>query len=406
MVSVPARARTLFSQVPLSVWRVLAHSMIFGLALSITDILFNFYLASMGYASDVAGLLSTVGRSAGMLLGFPMGLLVDRIGPRRALLTAILAYVASWALLLMAHSLWMLIVCQFLVGGSYILGAIAVTPLLASITHNNQRALAFGWNASATFFVGLIGSVVGGLLPTIAGNLIGSDPQSTAAYRTALLSVLVLGIVAMLPVLRSFPIVVESAASMAAEAARPTLPLRTLTRYALSSLLLGIGGGMILPFQNLFFRHQFTLSDPAVGAVLAWVALGMGLGGLVGAPVAKRIGMRRAAAYLRFGSAPAMVLMLSPSLLLSVIGFFMRGLFVSASFPLNDAIVMQATPLRQRGIATSILNICWAGGWAGAAVISGWVQLTWGFTPIIIATAIAYTFSAWAIVTLPLVESV
>jgi MFS family permease len=97
-----------------------------------------------------------------------------------------------------------------------------------------------------------------------------------------------------------------------------------------------------------------------------------------------------------------MLLMLVPSPILAIAGFFLRGLFVAASFPLNDALVMQATPLRQRGMAVSMMSVLWAGGWAVAAWASGVVQERWGFTPVIIFAAATYVFSSLAIITLPI----
>ncbi|NJO84105.1 MAG: MFS transporter [Blastochloris sp.] len=164
--------------------------------------------------------------------------------------------------------------------------------------------------------------------------------------------------------------------------------------------MLGVGGGAILPFQNLFFRQEYALSDAAVGVVLAWSALGMGIGGLLGGPISARFGLRRAAAWLRICSAPVMLLMLSPLLLPAVAGFFLRGLFVAASYPLNDALVMQSTPVAQRGLAISLLSILWSLGWAGAAAASGWAQLRWGFAPVLVGAAIAYALSGVLIATL------
>ena len=66
--------------------------MLLGFAGSIADLLFNFYLVSLGYAADTAGLLATVSRTAGVVLGLPIGLLIDRAGARRALLVGVSFY--------------------------------------------------------------------------------------------------------------------------------------------------------------------------------------------------------------------------------------------------------------------------------------------------------------------------
>ncbi|NTV63334.1 MAG: MFS transporter [Oscillochloris sp.] len=384
------------------VWRILLHSSIFGLALSIADLLFNFYLVSLGYTTATAGLFSTIGRVAGMVLGLPLGMMIDRIGSQRSLLIGLAAYGLGWLLMLQSRSLWLMIPIQLVIGGGYILTSSAVTPLLAGVTHEEQRAQIFGWNASATLVVGLAGSALGGILPSLAAGLIHIGPQATGAYRLALVTVVLLSAVAMLPVLGRMSLQSTERLIGAARLAVARLPMTRLMRYALAGLLLGMAGGAFLPFQNLFFRQCFGMSDAAVGIVLAWAALGMGVGGLLGAPVARRLGLRRAAAALRLGAVPAMLLMLVPTFLAAGAGFFLRGLFVAASFPLNDALVMRATPLSQRGVATSMMSVLWAGGWAVAAWLSGLTQEAWGFTPSLVFSAVAYALSALAIATLPL----
>jgi MFS family permease len=107
--------------------------------------------------------------------------------------------------------------------------------------------------------------------------------------------------------------------------------------------------------------------------------------------------MRRAAALLRLGAAPAMLLMIVPMLPVAVAGFFLRGLFVAASYPLNDALVMHATPDRQRGIMVSLMSIFWSLGMASASAASGWAQVYWGFEPVLAVGSVVYALSGLAI---------
>lgn len=402
MVAVSAPATS--GKISPPVWRILLHSSVYGLALSIADLLFNFYLVSLGYTSATAGLFSTVGRAAGMLLGIPLGLMIDRFGAQRSILVGLAVYAAGWVLLLQVSSLWVMVPIQFVIGAAYILASTAVTPLLAGVTREDQRAMVFGWNASAALAVGLAGSALGGVLPALSSGLLSVGPQDTAAYRLALTTVVGLSVLAMLPVLGRMPAVAADRPVGAAPEPTALVPMLRLVRYSLASLMLGLAGGAFLPFQNLYFRQIFGMSDAAVGVVLAWAALSMGVGGLLGAPVARRLGMRRAGALLRFGCVPAMALMLAPSLVPAAAGFFLRGLFMAASFPLNDALIMQATPLRQRGMATSMMSVMWAGGWALAAWVSGVAQERWGFTPVLVFATLCYVVSALAIYTLPAAE--
>lgn len=406
MTHITFNLRVSILKIPAAVWRILAHSFIYGFALSIADILFNFYLVSQGYTINDVGLLSMVSRAAGMVMGLPIGWLIDRFGPQRAMIGGVIGYALGWAALLQAPALPWLIAAQFVVGACYLLAATAVTPLLALVTTEEQRPLVFGMNASATLIVGLLGSAVGGVLPMGAALMMAVEPQSTVAYRVALTTVIGLSIVALWPVLVQLPAVAETRATGEEESVGSRrLSWFMLLWMALPSFLLGVGGGAILPFQNLFFRDQFGLSDAGVGLALSLASLGAGVGALLGAPVVRRIGLQRGAALLRLGATPAMLLMLTPWLPLAIIGFFARGFFIAASYPMNDALVMGATPITQRGLAMSLMSLLWAGGWAISAVIWGWVTPIFGYGPQIVAAALAYALSALVIWSLRLQRS-
>ena len=397
MLFVPARVRLVLGRISPPVWRILLHSSLFGLAGSVADLLFNFYLVSLGYGADIAGLLSTVNRVAGVVLGLPIGLLIDRIGARRSLLIGVVCYSGGWALALLSGALWALALTQFLVGTAQILALTAVVPLMTGVTRSSDRATVFGLNASAAMMIGLLGSLAGGLLPALAAGLLAIGPQDVVAYRLALTTVVAIALTAVLPVLRGVPEHSHDEVATSAEPVQARLSPRRLLAFALPALLLGVGSGAILPFQNLYFRQQFGLSDAAVGAVLAATALVMGLGAVIGVPISTRLGLQRAAATLRVGAVPAILLMLIPALLPATLGFCLRGLFVAASFPLNDALVMHVTPARQRGAAISLTSVLWSLGWASAAIVSGWAQLRWGFGPVIVVAAVAYALSSLAI---------
>ncbi|PMP82523.1 MAG: MFS transporter, partial [Chloroflexus aggregans] len=286
MTHITSNLRVSILKIPAAVWRILAHSFIYGFALSIADILFNFYLVSQGYTINDVGLLSMVSRAAGMVMGLPIGWLIDRFGPQRAMIGGVIGYALGWAALLQAPALPWLIAAQFVVGACYLLAATAVTPLLALVTTEEQRPLVFGMNASATLIVGLLGSAVGGVLPMGAALMMAVEPRSTVAYRVALTTVIGLSIVALWPVLVQLPAVAETRATGEEESVGShRLSWFMLLWMALPSFLLGVGGGAILPFQNLFFRDQFGLSDAGVGLALSLASLGAGVGALLGAPV-------------------------------------------------------------------------------------------------------------------------
>ncbi|MFN5927618.1 MAG: hypothetical protein ACK45X_05855, partial [Roseiflexaceae bacterium] len=74
------RLATFFRDTSPVVLRIMLISVFFGLSASISDVLFNFYLESLGFGNDTAGQMNSVFRMAGFVFGVPLGLLMDRTG--------------------------------------------------------------------------------------------------------------------------------------------------------------------------------------------------------------------------------------------------------------------------------------------------------------------------------------
>ena len=174
-------------RMPTSVWRVLFHSMLIGLGMSFFEVLFNFYLVSIGYKADTIGVLSTVARIAGLVVGIPAGRLIDRIGARRALITSVLIYMVGLVSVLYAPDRIWLFVGQFVVGCAFALLFSALFPLLTQTTPHAQQPTVFGLNEMALNTIALVGSLLAGWLPSVIAPWLEVSAQSTLAYRVVLL---------------------------------------------------------------------------------------------------------------------------------------------------------------------------------------------------------------------------
>ena len=403
MTIVPKRVTALFADFSPVVFRILIHSLLFGFAASISDVLFNFYLDSLGYGNEVAGQMNSIFRAAGVIFGIPVGMLIDRRGARKVLMFSIIAYGASWLAVLSSTDIRVIAPVYFLVGAANIATYTAIIPLLSSVIEPKQRASFFGINAGATIAVGFIGSLLGGALPSLIAPFVGVSATDQLAYRLALVSVSVIGFLAILPLLGfSAAAIKHHAAGHAAPASSGhKLPFMRLVLFASQGFLLGLGGGMVVPFQNLFFREQFNLPDAQVGLILAISAFAMGFGSFIGGPLARRFGLRNAAAWTRLLAAPTLLLMLVPNVWVSAAAYYASRLVIGVTFPLADALVMQSVPIEQRGTATSLSSMLWSFGWSAAALMSGYMQLDSGFYWVFIASGIAYIASGLSFYLIP-----
>jgi MFS family permease len=253
--------------------------------------------------------------------------------------------------------------------------------------------------------IGFVGSIVAGLLPTWVGMVVGVDATSETAYRTALYCVSIFGLLAIIPLsgIKKAPKVqpAPTATRDEAPATAPRLSFMRLLLFATPSVFFGIAGGMFIPFQNLYFRQEFNANDSLVGLSIALGSLAMGIGSIMGGPLSKRLGVRRATAVSRFMAAPMMFLMLIPQFYVVSAAYDLNRALVGLTFPLFSALVMQSVPLQQRGTATSMSSMTWSLGWAGSAILSGYMQQNGNFEAVIIISGISYIISALLVQFIP-----
>lgn len=415
MVTLRSQWRELMAGGSPAVYRILTHGVLFGLSFSIADILFNFYLTSLGYDNAVAGQMQSVFRLAGVFLGLPIGMVIDKISAQRMLYIGILTYALGWAVLLLLDGVgftigtWEVTPLQLMNAVYFIIGAAnmatytAVVPLLSQVIEPRQRAAMFGINAAASTMVGSVGSIIGGSLPAIIAPIMGVAATSEPAYRMAMFTVAVFGLLAAVPLMgikTGSSHHAGSSGGTAPVAPLPPVPFYVLLLLVTPSFFFGFAGGMFVPFQNLFFRQEFQLSDSAVGANLALASLAMGIGSMIGGPLSKRFGVRTVAAWSRGLGAPTMMLMVIPFLPIASAAYDINRLLIGLTFPLFSALMMQTVPIQQRGTSTSMSSMSWSLGWAVASTLSGQLQ-NGSFTTVLIISSVCYIISGVLVGVLP-----
>ncbi|MFM2308779.1 MAG: hypothetical protein RLY87_900 [Chloroflexota bacterium] len=387
--------------VPRAAWYVLLHAVLFGLGISFFDVLFNFYLVSRGFGSELAGILSTTMRIAGLIVGVPVGMLVDRYGARRSLAVAMVFFATTLAWQLYAPSVVWIIITQFLNGCCAALAMTSIMPLLTATTHDEaQRGFIFGLN-EASISIGLIGGIIAGWLPSVISPLLQVDAQSVTAYRTTMLIGVGLFFVSVIPILfvRVTEHHEEHHRDAEANAGSPQLR-RLFLLYGVPNLLMGLGGGAIIPFQNLLLRNQFGLPDYRVGVVISFAELAIGTGALISGHFLAKKRLRFWVALLRALAGPGVLLILAPWQALSIVGYLARAFALGMAVTLSDLQIMRFVKPKQRGVAMSMITIMWSAGWGSASLLSGFVQPVYGFAPLVWFAGIAYIsagIAAWRI---------
>ncbi len=389
---------TRWSEYSPHIWRLFVFTFIVGVATGVPEIIFNFYLASLGFDNAIAGQMVSLTRLSGFLFGIPLGLAVDRFGGIRVIQAISLVNLATWAVLLNTTDLTIIRICYFFAGVLFTAQATAILPLLSRITTPEQRPFVFGVNFALIMSTNSVSAILGGLLPSAFAWLQGIDATSVAAYRQSLASVFVFTILAVLS-LTGLRRAMEGTAITDTAHADDSPHAVSIGRWliaqrSLGRITLGFAGGMLHPFINLYLRQTYGLPDDQIGIIIAVYSFASVVAGLVSGAFIDRLGAQRVVVGAALGIASTMLLAFIPSPVVFVIAYTVSMFMIGQIYPAGDILILRTVPITQRGFTTSINNMFWSLGWAISAILSGWLQVHYGFQVSIVVHIIGMLLTA------------
>lgn len=366
------------------VFRLFLFTVLVGITAGLPEIVFNFYLLSLGFDNAIAGQMASLVRISGFVFGIPLGLAVDRFGGIRIIQLAGLVNIITWALLLNTVDLNIIRACYFFSGVLFTAQTTAILPMLTRVTTSEQRPLVFGLNFALVMATGSISALLGGALPGVMAEWQGFSPTSVDAYRTTLYSVFVMTLLAVLSLSGMHNRIMSSRVNNDYQPADTTQPdilvaKRLIMQRALGRITLGMAGGILHPFINLYLRQSYNMPDDQIGGTLALFGFTSMLAGLASGYVAKRFGAQRTVVWSALGAAAIMLLAFVPNPLIFVVAYSIGMALIGQMYPAGDVLLLNAVAPAQRGFSTSINNMYWSLGWAVAAGVSGMLQVNSGF---------------------------
>jgi MFS family permease len=369
--------------------------MLYGAAIGIFQLLFNFYVLSLGYNEAVLGNLVTARSATTLIVALPVGYLADRIGKKLAFVIGQGAVGAAILLMILFPSLPMFLLMNIVIGFAQSLAAVAMGPFLMENSGEVERTYLFSFSSGLRMTAVSIGEWVGGFLPTWIGKDLGALPTSAQAYSGALALVTIGVAFSLIPVF-----LIRQQERTRSDRA-PFAPLSymrrnpgKLTRLILPLLLTSIGAGMIMPFMNVFFRNVHQLSDASIGVLFAWGSLAMGIGLLLAPALAERFGKIEVVVATQGLSIPFLALLgFSPLFPVAAAAYYLRLVLMNMSGPVYTTFTMEHVEPESRAMVASLSTMASNFGWAFSPTLSGYFQVNYGFGPSFGVTILFYIVS-------------
>ncbi|PKN83684.1 MAG: hypothetical protein CVU46_16345 [Chloroflexi bacterium HGW-Chloroflexi-8] len=375
----------------------LIHTIVFGAALGVRRLLFNFFVLSLGYDEALLGTLITVNNLTALVAALPMGYLADRWGRKKSLIGSGLLISLSIVIMVIFPSAGMFVVTNFIMGLGMSLSSVTMGPFLMENSGDKERTYLFSFSSGLNTAAGFIGNWLGGYLPSWTGAYLHVDALSSRAYGAAMIAI------AAISVLGIIPLIMFKAKSLKASERASIASIGYIKDHAwqfsklvIPMLITSIGAGLIMPFMNVFFRNVHFRSDSQIGTLFAWGSLAMGIGLLIAPVLADKIGKIQLVVITQGMSIPFLFLLgFSPWYWMSALAYFFRLALMNMSSPVYQTFVMEEVEPKARATVASLVSMASSFGWAFSPMVSGWIQVEYGFKPAFTITLIIYVISIY-----------
>ncbi len=356
----------------------------------------NLFVLSRGNDEAFLGLLMSSMSLSALLLGLPMGILVDRLGRKRAMVAGATLSVAATLLLTLPPADWPLLVAAVFYGAGNALFMASGPAFMAENATEDERPTLFSLQSGLSLLMGFLGSAVGGSFPALFGILLQVHPESVTAYRATLLTAEGIMAFALIPLL----MIREERVRPAGEHRRPftlrDFPFRRdVVALLVPELIIALGAGLLIPYLNIFFKQRFHIPDSILGLTFAVSQLLMGGATLLAPILAERWGKIRTVVFTQLASLPFLLTLgFVPVLPIAVGAFWMRAMLMNMAGPLYTAFAMERVRENERGTVGAMIGVAYSVGQSIGPGISGFVQRSFGFPPLFLTTGATYLFAA------------
>ncbi len=385
---------------------VLVYSFISGVTFGVFRLLFNFYVISLNYDERFAGILTSLGSLAGLIMALPAAYIAERFMQKRVMIiTGVISTVAYLGFASFPFQLTLL-GFNFIAGLAQTAGWVAVSPFLMKNTSKEERQYVFSLNFGFMTLAGFIGNILGGWLPTLFSGMVGVGPQDTLAYQITLGSMMGISLLTIAPLV----LLRDSRPDSELAVEMPWVKLwrhgSQLSKLIIPNLILGLGAGLMMPFMGLFYRNVFGLSDGLIGTIFMVDAIVMFFSQSLGPMLSDRIGKIGTCVLTQALSVP-FLLMLGVSawvvpggdanvtiwLIIAIVAYLFRLGLMNLGGPIYQTFVLEQVEEDVQALAASLNGLTFTIGWVFMPALSGWLQVTFapfGFVPIFFTTATLY----------------
>ena len=331
-----------------------ASSALGAMSVGISGVVFNLYMLEAGFTEDFIGCFLSISMFAAGAVALLAGMVTDRSSRRHTVVFADIVSTMALVLQYTQKEPLLLIGSQVFAGVSVVFHGVAMTPYIAGLTTDSERAHLFSVAGGFSLIAVFTGNIAGGLLP----GIVMSAPEVVTleqAYRLTLL-------LSIVPLVLSTGLVVLMPPDTAQVRAQPygfnhVQNWDFIGKYTIVTATVGLGAGMIVVFFNIFFKGAFGLDESTIGLIFGVNTVVLAIGNFVAPALSDRLGKVRTVVVTEMLSVP-FLLMLSwaPTLWWAVLAYVSRTALMNMAGPVSSAFFMERLDQEERATAIGVVR--------------------------------------------------
>jgi MFS family permease len=341
----------------LLVYQSILPSVAFGLFF--TDI--SYFLTTVqGLSYSFMGLVITIMGITTFVVSIPLGLAADKYGRKKTLIVGNLVSGLTLLVFAFTKSPVILIVAAVLEGVSEAAFSTSSGAWLAEKTDNAKRTSVFslyGFAQSLSFGIGSL-AIIGIVLFELIGfsnTLSHSLLYATFAILCLLSSLLLVKIPESYKTNK-----ITTPSSNSDNQHRSKQSMRIIAKYVISSAIIALGAGMVVPLMTAWLHLRYGLPDTISGPILGIVSIVIAVATLAGPPLAKKFGLVKAIVLTQAASTIFMFATpLSSSYIIASSTYTVRAFLMNMASPLSQSMIMGLVDESDRGMASGINTALW-----------------------------------------------
>lgn len=367
----------------------LAGNAIQAVGVSIYTLLFNLYLKELGYGeSSIGNMISTT--SLGIsLMAIPAALIMDKFHVKHLVITGMFFSSIFYFFQIFTTTESALFGLGLMASMFQALFNISISPFYLRNSNPQQRMHLFTINSGLSMFAHLLGYLMGGYLPEVVRHFY-PDMNQLSLYRTSIMLALFVVFSSNFMFLRIKRVPIPKVKKRIFEGLRDK-DWKVLGKLIMPKLCFAFGGGLIVPFMNLYLKERFDFSTKMIGVSYAILQLCIFTGIFITPAIVKKTTQLKFIMLTATLSIPFMIMMgLTGNVGLVLSCFFMRGMLMNISSPITSMFEMEHVREQECLFASAVILFCYHLVYTTSTRIGGELIERFSFGPTFFMAAFFY----------------